>query len=174
MKNILLFVCFLISANIQAFSQPLTYSTQTILKGNYELMLLHKPENNSSALYLKTNLPATSKVEINFEVTQSNGVKNEITVQQYPYGQRIFLYKSSVSIQHLRILNLTLKYVLFGEEYSLHWDHENTFMSFIRQGRTCNYTNPFTLCATEFYWSHGMKPMAESEDDSKIIQLSKN
>lgn len=174
MKNILLLGITFFSLSQHLTAQKVTSTSFPFLKGIYQLDLIMEVQNDSTSLYLKSNFPFYGQNQFQVEITKSDGTLSVATLRQFRPHQKLRLIASRNSFQHIRLLNLDINYVMYGETYCLHWDEENNMMSFTKQGIRYNYANTFTLVSTGNISLHPQGTEFESSSPINTIQLSKN
>lgn len=154
MKKLFFIALVLLFELAQVRAQTSICSPYPLLKGLYQLELDCQQSNNSYAITLKNNLPGMYQIDMACTIRDTNGVEHEEIIQKRQVGKDIMLLKSLTAIEQLIIQKFSIRYTRFGEAYCLDWNQTSGVPLFSKQGKEYMYANPFTVCATEFYWPH--------------------
>lgn len=159
---------------VQVTAQEITNSSLQFLKGKYQLDLMCNQSKEFQTVSLLNNLPGIYQIEMLFEIADSNGNIHVEIINKRAVGRELVFFQSMHKFQKLSIKEFTFHYRQFGEDYCLHWDSSSDGLKFRKQDIDYNYANPFTLCATNFYWPLKVEKKSQITEPDESQKVSVN
>ena len=174
MRQFILITAILIASLLQGNAQNPSTNSQQLLQGKYELFLKNIHTDHGYTISLNNNLPGIYHIRATFEITDSQGNKEQISVNKRQVGKELNLCHTKDFIQELSIKSFNIDYVQFGEAYSLAWTQQSGILAFSKQGKEFSYANPFMLNTSSFKWLHQEKQNLPAELKGKSTDLIAN